>query len=107
MRRPRSALLGCKALKCAHLSSRPRVPAEVAEQRARSGLVWVMLDRSAVEVVHDERAQVVRLEPKQLVGPAVEIEQQNAIDLVLAVLASSHTCEDTFGGFLRSQREVL
>ena len=96
MRRPRSALLGCKALKCAHLSSRPRVPAEVAEQRARSGLVWVMLDRSAVEV-HDKRARVVRVEPEQLVGPAV--------DLVLAVLASSHTCKGTFGGFLRRGKE--
>jgi hypothetical protein len=49
--------------------------AEVAEERARTGLVWVMLDRSAVEV-HDERARVIRLEYEQLVGPAVELEEQ-------------------------------
>ena len=68
---PRSALLGCKALESAHLSSRPTVSAEVvAEERARSGLVWDMLDCSAVEV-HDGRAQVARLEPEELVGPAV------------------------------------
>ena len=30
---------------------------------------------------------------------------QNEIDLVLAVLASSHTCKDTFGGFLRRGKE--
>ena len=55
--------MGCKALESAHLSWRPTVSAEAeveAEKRARSGLVWVMHDRSAVEV-HDERARVVEL----------------------------------------------
>ena len=66
-----------------------------------------MLDRSMVEV-HDERVRVVRLEPEKLVGPAVELEEQNAIDLALAVLASSsHTFKDTFGGFLRRGKDAL
>jgi len=81
MRWSRRALFGCAALKSAYPISRQTVSAEVAEERARSGLVWVFLDRSAVEV-HDERARVVRLEPDHLVGPAVELEVQNAIDLV-------------------------
>ena len=66
-------------------------------------------DRSAVEV-HDERARIVRLEPDYLVGPAVELEEQNAIDLVPAPLASSHTCKRRSGGFARrteGQREAL
>ena len=99
MRWSRRALFGCAALKSAHPSSRQTVSAEVAEERARSGLVWVFLDRSAVEV-HDERARVVRLEPDHLVGPAVELEEQNAIELVPAPLVSSHTCKETFGGFV-------
>ena len=101
---PRRALSGCAALKSAHPSSRQTVSAEVAEERARSGLVWVFLDRSAVEV-HDERARVVRLEPDHLVGPAVELEEQNAIDLVPAPLASSHTCKRRSGGFARRGKE--
>ena len=48
MRWSRRALFGCAALKSAHPSSRQTVSAEVAEERARSGLVWVFLDRSAV-----------------------------------------------------------
>ena len=105
MRWSRRALLGCAALKSAHPSSRKTVPAEVAEERARSGLVWVFLDRSVVEV-HDERARVVRLEPDHLVGPAVELEEQNAIDLVRAVVASSHTCKETFRGIAEGQTEA-
>ena len=104
MRWSRRALFGCAALKSAHPSSRQTVSAEVAEERARSGLVWVFLDRSAVEV-HDERARVVRLEPDHLVGPAVELEEQNAIDLVPAPLASSHTCKRRSGGFARRGKE--
>ena len=102
---PRSELLGFKALKSAHLSSQPTVSAEVAEERARSGLVWVMLDHSAVEV-HDERARVVRLEPDHLAGPAVELEEQkNAIGLAPAPLAPSHTCKRRSGGFARRGKE--
>ena len=66
--------------------------------------MWVFLDRSAV-VVHDERARVVRLEPDQLVGLIVELAEQNAIDLVPAVVASSHTCKRRLGGFVRSHHE--
>ena len=107
MRWSRRALFGCAALKSAYPISRQTVSAEVAEERARSGLVWVFLDRSAVEV-HDERARVVRLEPDHLVGPAVELEEQNAIDLVRALLASSHTCKEAFGRLCtEGQREAL
>ena len=104
MRWSRRALLGCAALKSSHPSSRQTVSAEVAEERARSGLVWVFLDRSAVEA-HDERARVVRLEPDHLVGPAVELEEQNAIDLAPTPLASSHTCKRRSGGFARRGKE--
>ena len=107
MRWSRRALFGCAALKSAYPISRQTVSAEVAEERARSGLVWVFLDRSAVEV-HDERARVVRLEPDHLVAPAVELEVQNAIDLVRAVVASSHTCKKIFGRLCtEGQREAL
>ena len=89
---PRRALFGCAALKSAHASSRQTVSAEVAENKSKSGLVRVFLDRSAVEV-HNERARVVRLEPDQLVGLLVEVVEQNAIELVHAPLVSSHTCK--------------
>ena len=92
MRWSRRALFGCAALKSAHPSSRQTVSAEVAEERARSGLVWVFLDRSAVEV-HDERARVVRLEPDHLAGPAVELEEQNAIEHVPAAYVRRKGCD--------------
>ena len=101
---PRRALFGCAALKSAHPSSRQTVSAEVAENKSKSGLVRVFLDRSAVEV-HAERARVVRLEPDQLVGLIVELAEQNAIDLVPAVVASSHTCKRRLGGFVRRGKE--
>ena len=34
----------------------------------------------------------------RLVGPVVALAEQNAIDLVPAVVASSHTCKETFRG---------
>ena len=101
---PQRALFGCAALKSAHASSRQTVSAEVAENKPKSGLVRVFLDRSAVEV-HAERARVVRLEPDQLVGLVVELAEQNAIDLVPAVVASSHTCKRRLGGFVRRGKE--
>ena len=42
--------------------------------------------------------RVVRLEADRLVGPVVALAEQNAIDLVRAVVASSHTCKETFRG---------
>ena len=69
--------------------------------------MWVFLDLSAVEV-HDERARVVRLEPDQLVGLVVELAEQNAIDLVPAVVASPHTCKKMIRGIAaEGQREAL
>ena len=90
MRWPRRALFGRAALKSAHSSSRQTVSAEVAENKPKSGLVRVFLDRSAVEV-HAERARVVRLEPDQLVGLLVELVEQNAIELVHAPVESQPT----------------
>ena len=104
---PQRALFGCAALKSAHASSRQTVSAEVAENKPKSGLVRVFLDRSAVEV-HAERARVVRLEPDQLVGLVVELAEQNAIDLVRAPLVSSHTCKKMIRGIAaEGQREAL
>ena len=104
---PRRALFGCAALKSAHASSRQTVSAEVAENKPKSGLVRVFLDRSAVEV-HNERARVVRLEPDQLVGLLVELAEQNAIDLVRAPLVSSHTCKKMIRGIAaEGQTEAL
>ena len=51
-----------------------------------------------------ERARRVRLGGDYLVGPVVELEEQNAIELVPAPLVSSHTCKETFGGFVRRGR---
>ena len=100
---PQRALFGCAALKSAHASSRQTVSAEVAENKSKSGLVRVFLDRSAVEV-HAERARVVRLEPDQLVGLVVELAEQNAIDLVRAPLVSSHTCKKMIRGIAAEAR---
>ena len=38
------------------------------------------------------------LETDRLVGPVIALAEQNAIDLVRAVVASSHTCKETFRG---------
>ena len=104
---PRRALFGCAALKSAHASSRQTVSAEVAENKPKSCLVRVFLDRSAVEV-HAERARVVRLEPDQLVGLLVELVEQNAIELFHAPLVSSHTCKtDDQRLCAEGQREAL
>ena len=104
---PRRALFGSAALKSAHPSSRQTVAADVAENKSKSGLVLVFLDRSAVEV-HAERARVVRLEPDQLVGLVVELAEQNAIELVPAPLVSSHTCKETFRRLCaEGQKEAL
>ena len=67
----------------------------VSEKRPKSGLVLVFLDRIAVDM-SKERARGVRLDGDHLVGPVVELEEQNAIELVPAPLVSSHTCKETF-----------
>ena len=76
----------------------------VSEKRPKSGLVLVFLDRIAVDM-SKERARGVRLDGDHLVGPVVELEEHNAIELVPAPLVSSHTCKETFGGFVRRGRK--
>ena len=87
VRWPRRALSGCAALKSAHPTSRQTVSAEVAENKPKSDLAVVFLDRIAVDT-SKERARRVRLDGDHLVGPVVELEEQNAIP---APLVSSHT----------------
>lgn len=103
VRWPRRALFGCAALKSAHPTSRQTVSAEVAENKPKSDLAVVFLDRIAVDT-SKERVRRVRLDGDHLVGPVVELEEQNAIELVPAPLVSSHTCKETFGGFVRRGR---
>ena len=103
VRWPRRALFGCAALKSAHPTSRQTVSAEVAENKPKSDLAVVFLDRIAVDT-SKERARRVRLDGDHIVGPVVELEEQNAIELVPAPLVSSHTCTETFGGFVRRGR---
>ena len=101
---PRRALFGCAALKSAHPSSRQTVPRRCLRKGQKSGLVLVFLDRIAVDM-SKERARSVRLDGDHLVGPVVELEEHNAIELVPAPLVSSHTCKETFGGFVRRGRK--
>ena len=104
---PRRALFGRAALKSAHPSSRQTVAADVAENKSKSGLVLVFLDRIAVDM-SKERARGVRLDGDHLVGPVVELEEQNAIELVPAPLVSSHTCKETFRRLCaEGQKEAL
>ena len=49
--------------------------------------------------IRSELTRVVRLlEADRLVGPVIALAEQNAIGLVRAVVASSHTCKETFRG---------
>ena len=49
--------------------------------------------------IRSELTRVVCLEADRLVGPVVApLAEHNAIDLVRAVVASSHTCKETFRG---------
>ena len=48
--------------------------------------------------IRSELTRVVRLEADRLVGLVVALAEQNAIDLARAVVASSHTCKETFRG---------
>ena len=78
-----------------------------SENKARMDLLLSFSTADAVDI-RSELTRVVRLEADRLVGPVVALAEQNAIDLVRAVVASSHTCKETFGRLCtEGQREAL
>ena len=95
MRWSRCTLFGCAALKSAHPTSRQTVSAEVAEIKPNSGLAVVFLDRIAVDTSKG-RVRRVRLDGDHLVGPAVELAEQNAIELDLRNVCRRTGCKVTF-----------
>ena len=70
-----------------------------SENKARMDLFLSFSTADAVDI-RSELTRVVRLEADRLVGPVVALAEQNAIGLVRAVVvvASSHTCKETFRG---------
>ena len=68
-----------------------------SENKARMDLFWSFSTADAVDI-RSELTRVVRLEADRLVGPVVALAEQNAIDLAPVVVASSHTCKETFRG---------
>ena len=68
-----------------------------SENKARMDLFLSFSTADAVDI-RSELTRVVRLEADRLVGPVVALAKQNAIDLAPAVVASSHTCKETFRG---------
>ena len=68
-----------------------------SENKARMDLFLSFSTADAVDI-RSELTRVVRLEADRLVGPVVALAEQNAIDLVRAVVTSSHTCKETFRG---------
>ena len=68
-----------------------------SENKARMDLLLSFSTAGAVDI-RSELTRVVRPEADRLVGPVVTLAEQNAIDLVPAVVASSHTCKETFRG---------
>ena len=68
-----------------------------SENKARMDLLLSFSTADAVDI-RSELTRVVRLEADRLVGPVVALAEQNAIDLAPAVVASSHTCKETFIG---------
>ena len=76
----------------------------MSENKSKSGLVLVFLDRIAVDI-SKERALRTRLELDHLAAPVVELAEKNAIELAPAPLVSSHTCKRRLGGFVRRGKE--
>ena len=69
-----------------------------SENKARMDLRLSFSTANAVDI-RSELTRVVRPEAGRLVGPVVALAEQNAIGLVRAVVASSHTtCKETFRG---------
>ena len=79
---PRGALLGCAALKSAHLSPRQRVPRRALRKDPRSDLFSWFLNENEFEL-RDELTWHVDLGTDQLVGPVVALAEQNTIELDL------------------------
>ena len=74
-----------------------------SENKARMGLFLSFSTADAVDI-RSELTRVVRLEADRLVGPVVALAEQNAIGLVRAVVASSHTCKETFRGIAAEEQ---
>ena len=68
-----------------------------SENKARMDLLLSFSTADAVDI-RNELTRVVRPHADRLVGPVVALAEQNAIDLAPAVVASSHTCKETFRG---------
>ena len=68
-----------------------------SENKARMDLFLSFSTADAVDI-RSELTRVVRLVADRLFCPVVSLAEQNAIDLVRAVVASSHTCKETFRG---------
>ena len=80
---PRGALLGCAALKSAHLSSRQTVPRRALRRKEpRSDFFVCFLNENEFEL-RNELTWHVGLEADQLAGPVVALVEQNAIELGL------------------------
>ena len=95
----RCTLFGCAALRSAHLTSRQTVTRRTLRIRRR-WIYFCLLSFSTADAVdiRNELTRVVRLEADRLVGPVVALAEQNAFGLVTAVVATSHTCKETFRG---------
>ena len=92
MRWPRCALLGCAALKSAHLSSRQTVPRRALRKEPRGDLFSWFLNENEFEI-RSELAWHVDLEADQLVGPVVALAEQNAIELDLRNVCRRKGCD--------------
>ena len=68
-----------------------------SENKARMDLLVSFSTAGAVDI-RNELTRVARIEADRPVGPVVTLAEQNAIDLVPAVVASSHICKETFRG---------
>ena len=74
-----------------------------SDNKARGDLFLSFSTADAVNFCN-ELTRVFRLEADRLVGPMVALAEQNAIDLVRAVVAKSHTCKETFRGIAAEEQ---
>ena len=68
-----------------------------SKNKARMDLFLSFSTADAVGI-RSELTRVVRLEADRLVYLVVSLAEKNAIDLIHAVVASSHTCKETSRG---------